>query len=109
MKSLAQKIALQFFLVLAVIVLGISSVLISIVGANIRRAKDAEINNALNTILHAVKNDTSLYAAESKLPYYITYTIYDEETQNITATNAPFIPILPESDKKPVVFSYFFL
>ena len=104
MKSLAQKIALQFFLVLAVLVLGISIILVSIVGANIRKAKNAEINNALDTIIHAIRDDSSLYAAESELPYYITYTIYDEETKNITATNAPFIPILPESEKKPVVY-----
>ena len=104
MKSLAQKIAFQFSFVLALLIVILSTFFISVVGNNARKVKDAEINCALNLILDAVKGKYSLYDAESELPYYITYTVYNADTKDITATNAPYIPILPESEERPITY-----
>ena len=104
MKSLAQRIALQFSFVLALLVVALAGFFVFIIGSNARDAKDKEINQALETIIKALKGKISLYLAEGELPYYITYTIYDAETKEITATNAPFIPILPPAEKKPVTY-----
>ena len=105
MKSLAQKIAFQFFFVLALLVTALSFGLVFFIGQNIRKAKDREIFEALEIIQGAVQGEYSIYDAESDLPYYITYTVYDKNTQEISATNAPFIPILPPAPKKPVSYT----
>lgn len=105
MRSLAQRIALQFSFALALLVFLLASFFISVVGTNVRDMKDKEIEHALESIINAMQEELSIYSVEVELPYYITYTVYDARTREVTATNAPFIPILPVTDKKPV--SYF--
>ena len=104
MRSLAQKTAIKFSFVLALMEISLAAHFISVVDSNARKAKDLEINKALNTIMEAVQGENSLYAAEMELPYYITYTIYDADSKNILATNAPLIPILPEAEEKPRIY-----
>ena len=104
MKSLARKIALRFFFVIALMVLCLSFFLLAMINWNTRQSKNKEIYNALDVITSAVENGKSLYIAESELPYYITYTIYEEATQEIYGTNDPFIPILPLEDS-PVEYT----
>lgn len=105
MKSLAQRIAFRFSFVLATLVILLSCHIIILVTSNARKIKDHEIDSALHNIINAMHGDTSIYAAENKLPYYITYTVYDAATKEITVTNAPFIPILPETDEKSVYYT----
>ena len=104
MKSLAQKIAFKFSFVLALLVTMLSVLLFSVVGASVRKMTDREIKDALERVLQAVKADESLYVTENELPYYITYTVYDADTKEIAATNAPFIHILPPAEKKPIAY-----
>jgi len=104
MRSLAQKTAIKFSFVLALMEISLAAHFISVVDSNARKAKDLEINKALNTIMEAVQGENSLYAAEMELPYYITYTIYDADSKNILATNGPLIPILPEAEAKPRIY-----
>ncbi len=100
MKSLAKKIALQFCSVIALLVISVSILILQLLRTNIRRQNDTEITRAIEILSDAQQAGLSLYEAEISLPYYITYTLYDENTQDITATNDPFIPILPESNEK---------
>ena len=100
MKSLAKKIALQFCSVIALLVISVSILILQLLRTNIRRQNDMEITRAIEILSDTQKAGLSLYEAEISLPYYITYTLYDENTQDITATNDPFIPILPESNEK---------
>lgn len=104
MRSLAQKTAIKFSFFLALMELALAAHFIYIVDLNARRTKDNEIYTALVSIMDALKGENSLYAAESKLPYYITYSIYDGETKEILATNGPLIPILPEAEEKPRIY-----
>jgi signal transduction histidine kinase/CheY-like chemotaxis protein len=104
MKSLARKIALRFFFVIALMVLCLSFFLLAMINWNTRQSKNKEIYNALDVITSAVENGKSLYLAESELPYYITYTIYEQATQEMYGTNDPFIPILPLEDS-PVEYT----
>lgn len=104
MRSLAQKTAIKFSFFLALMELALAAHFVYIVDLNARRTKDNEIHTALVSILDALKGENSLYAAESKLPYYITYSIYDGETKEILATNGPLIPILPEAEEKPRIY-----
>ena len=101
MRSLAQKIALQFSFVLALLVTALAVHVIVVISGNVRTLKAVEINKALESMKHAVQGRISLQAAENDMPYYITYTIYDKDTKEIMTTNSPFIPILPETDGKP--------
>ncbi len=105
MKTLARKIALKFFFVIALLVFCLSFFLLAMVNWNSRRSKDNEIYEALNIITSALEKGTSLYVAEADLPYYITYTIYTENSSDIYATNDPFLPILPLSMGKTVEYT----
>lgn len=104
MRSLAQKTALKFSFFLALMELILAAHFIYIVELNAGKEKETEINKALNSILFALQGENSLYAAETELPYYITYSIYNDETKEILATNGPLIPILPEAEEKPETF-----
>lgn len=104
MKTLARQIALKFFFVIALLVLCLSLFLLTMVNWNSRRSKNNEIYAALEVIVSAVQKGDSLYVAESELPYYMTYTIYEENSQEIFATNDPFIPVLPLTKGKPVSY-----
>ena len=105
MKTLARKIALKFFFVIALLVLCLSFFLLTMVNWSSRRSKDKEIYDALSVISSALENGTSLYVAEAELPYYITYTVYDENTYDPYATNDPFLPILPLSEGETVSYT----
>lgn len=104
MKTLARKIAWRFFFVIALMVLCLSFFLLTMINWSARRSQNNEIYNALNIIKTAVETGDSLYLAEGELPYYITYTVYEEATQEMYATNDPFIPILPQHEAKPVKY-----
>ena len=104
MKTLARKIAWRFFFVIALMVLCLSFFLLTMINWSARRSQNNEIYNALNIIKTAVETGDSLYLAEGELPYYITYSVYEEATQEMYATNDPFIPILPQHEAKPVKY-----
>ena len=104
MKSLARKIALRFFFVIALMVLCLSFFLLAMINWNTRQSKNKEIYNAIDVITSAVENGKSLYVAEGELPYYITYTVYEQATQEMYGTNDPFIPILP-LEESPVEYT----
>ena len=105
MKTLARKIALKFFFVIALLVICLSLFLITMVNWNSRRTKDNEIFDALNVLTSTLKKGDSLYVAEAELPYYITYTVYEEESMEVYATNDPFLPILPLTHGKTVSYT----
>ena len=105
MKTLARKIALKFFFVIALLVLCLSFFLLAMVNWSSRRSKDNEIYEALGVISTALENGTSLYKAEADLPYYITYTVYAANSEDVYATNDPFLPILPLSMGKTVEYT----
>ena len=105
MKTLARKIALKFFFVIALLVICLSLFLITMVNWNSRRTKDNEIFDALNVLTSTLKKGDSLYVAEAELPYYITYTVYEEESMEAYATNDPFLPILPLTHGKTVSYT----
>ena len=104
MKTLARKIALRFFFVIALMVLCLSLTLLALINWSSRQSKNKEITNALDVITSTMKNGGSIYVAEGELPYYITYTIYEESTNEIYATNDHFIPILPLENGTPVEY-----
>lgn len=97
MKSLAQKIALQFFAVIALIVAIISAVVTLLLVHGIREGKKNELMLALTKIEESLAAGNSIHEAEIELPYYITYTIYNPEKDLIIATNDLLLPILPQT------------
>ena len=104
MRSLAQKIALQFSFVLSLLVIILAIHFISVISKSAHKAKEKEIELALNKIVMAMQGYISLYSAENEIPYYLTYNVYEAKTLKSIATNAPFIPILPETEEKPMAY-----
>lgn len=98
MKSLAQRIALQFSFLLALLEIALAAHFIIVIGRNSRTAKEKEIDESFTKIIFSIKSNSSIFVAERDLPYYIIYTVYDADTKSLIASNAPYIPILPETD-----------
>ena len=65
--------------------------------ANIRQRQNSELVSAARIIASAVENRRE-YDAE--LSYYITFAVYKSGTQEIIATNDPFLPVLPVTAKR---------
>ena len=100
MKSLAKKIALQFFLVITFIFLVLFGVLLFLSSAFMREHTDKELRNAIDAIYMSLRTGAPLDIVESELPYFITYTIFRADTKEILDTNDPFIPTLPVTNGK---------
>ncbi len=101
--SLAHRIALRFFLVIALLILILSLALVGMLNLSMRWRRNRELLQVMQHIARSVQDDgiDSLPALEAELPYYIAYTVYsihDGGTEEILATNDPFIPILPQTE-----------
>ena len=108
MKSLANRIALKFSLVIAFLVVCVSVAMIALLRKNIRLRESRELTDGASLIANMVlsENESTLLPSEASIsesediPYYLTYTVYDSSTQKVIATNDPFLPVLPLTQEK---------
>ena len=57
MKSLAQRIALQFSFLLALLEIALAAHFIVVIGGESRKAKENEINESFNKIIFSIKSN----------------------------------------------------
>ncbi len=104
MKSLANRIALKFSIVIAVFVIILSVLVVSLLRYGVRLRESKELYSAAEQIARIVLNgdDASSLAPSDmqNVPYYLTYTVYNAQTKTVIATNDPFIPVLPVTGGK---------
>src|SRR5574344_1310842 len=104
MKSLANRIALKFSIVIAVFVIILSVLVVSLLRYGVRLRESKELYSAAEQIARLVLNgdDMSSLAPSDmqNVPYYLTYTVYNAQTNTVIATNDPFIPVLPVTGGK---------
>ena len=87
----------------------------------VTKSQGLELKNAENELfqkMETLSNDASVtpvFGASlgviPKLPYYVTYIIYDSETSTVLSTNDPFLPLLEETNgkvKRLFIKDYFF-
>ena len=91
----------MFLLTGAVILL--SLVFLFFIRSLISANQTQELKKAEEKVFAAMAFQTvSGYLPDAEIPYYITYVIYDSESQNIVVTNDPFLPLLVPTNGKTV-------
>ena len=109
-KSFSSRISLRFMLVITLAVVLLSLCFLIFVRTLINMEWSRELKQAENEIfkkLDNLSNDESIapvlggtLGEIARLPYYITYLIYDSDSFKILATNDPFLPFLEDSHGK---------
>ena len=104
MKSLARKIALQFFLVIAAIFLVLAIILLIMTSHFARSQNERELQWALQQIELATINhgfDLNLELTEAKIPPFINYVVFNADNpEQIFSTDDPFLHALPVTNGK---------
>lgn len=96
-KSIAFKLSFRFMLLVALILVLLANTFTYMLRLSIRKRQSNELYNSALTLCNELKNDYEPSPELSEIPYYITYLIYEKETEEILYTNDPFLPKLPET------------
>ncbi len=104
--SFAVRLSLRFMFILTIstILLSISFLycIRSLVKANQTEMLIESENQILQDLSENKFQDAELLLLASDLPYYHTYIAYDVDSEEILATNDPFLPLLKETGGKAV-------
>lgn len=98
--SLSLRLSIRFMIFVAVIVLLLSAGFVSLLKLSINSKQKKEVLDATILLCDAMEKEENTLLETLGLPYYLTYCIYDEETQDVLYTNDPFIPFLDDTDGK---------
>ncbi len=92
--SFSVRLSLRFMVILAVAVLTLSIAFIGTIQKFIKdeQSKELEVNS--KALITMVKEGKNIEEETVKFPYYISFAIYDSETQDVIVTNDPYIPLL---------------
>ena len=113
-RSFAVKLSLRFMFVLTIAVLLLSLSFLYFVRSLVNANQTSELKKNQERIFQALENmayteqivdeegSDVLQLLISDLPYYMTYIVYNPETEEIFATNDPFLPLLKETSGKAV-------
>ena len=102
-QSFSVRLALRFMFLLTVAIIILSFAFLFLVRSIVNLNQTEELKNAEQKVFLAMCfQKSSGYLAGAEIPYYITYIAYDIETQDILATNDPFLPFLQTTDGKAV-------
>ena len=102
-QSFSVRLALRFMFLLTVAIIILSFAFLFLVRSIVNLNQTEELKNAEQKVFLAMCfQKSSGYLAGAEIPYYITYIAYDIETQDILATNDPFLPFLTVTDGKAV-------
>jgi len=111
-RSFAVKLSLRFMFILTTALLLLSLSFLYFVKSLVKASQTEELKKNQKAVLQAIENSDykNLGSDElekenfqliiNDLPYYLTYIAYDKETEEILATNDPFLPLLKDSEGK---------
>jgi len=97
--STVRQLSLRFSLLFAVMIALFSAGIIVLLRFGVRQQQNRELISAARTIAEALK-DGRVQEIDADLPYYITFSVYQSGTQEVIATNDPFLPILPVTPRR---------
>lgn len=97
--SVTLTLALRFSLVLALAVLALSVLFTFALRRYIYNSQSRELKESALAL-----ESTALPEQKEKIPYYITYAVYEKNTEEILETNDPFLPLLGATDGKTKKF-----
>lgn len=101
--SVTFTLALRFSLVLALAVLSLAVLFTFALKRYIYNSQSRELKDSAEELALALKTNAQPEQKE-KIPYYITYAVYQKESQEILETNDPFLPLLEVTKGKTKKF-----
>ena len=105
-KSFAVRLSLRFMFVLTSAVLLLSLGFLLFVHFLVRANQTAQLKEGERTVFQSLRNIQSetngrrVFNGIEGIPYFMTYLVYNEETESIITTNDPFLPLLKDSKGK---------
>ena len=103
-RSFAVRLSLRFMFILTVSTILLSLSFLYCIRSLVKRNQTEMLMASENHIfeeLYTLEEDDS-FLLSSELPYYHTYIAYDSDTEEVLATNDPFLPLLKESGGKAI-------
>ncbi len=103
-RSFAVRLSLRFMFILTVSTILLSLSFLYCIRSLVKRNQTEMLMASENHIfeeLDMLEEDDS-FLLSSELPYYHTYIAYDSDTEEVLATNDPFLPLLKESGGKAI-------
>ncbi len=101
-RSFAVRLSLRFMFILTVSTILLSLSFLYCIRSLVKRNQTEMLMASENHIfeeLDTLQEDDS-FLLSSELPYYHTYIAYDSDTEEVLATNDPFLPLLKETGGK---------
>ena len=104
-KSFSVRLSLRFMFILSLAVIFLSLGVLFFLRTMVRMTQFQNLKNAEDQVFLAFSRDNENFKKESvtltpDIPYFITYIIYNSETQEVIATNDPFLPLLSDTKGK---------
>lgn len=100
--SFAVRLSLRFMFVLTVAVILLSLGFLFFLRSLVQNNQTEELRKAENAIYSILEETGEDYIDDQELPYYLTYIAYDVDSEEIIATNDPFLPLLKDTGGKAV-------
>ena len=97
--STIRQLSLRFSLLFAVMIALFSAGIILLLRSGIRQQQNRELISAAQAIAEALRNER-IQDIDADLPYYITFSVYKSGSQDVIATNDPFLPLLPLTPRR---------
>ena len=97
-KEVSFSLALKFMLLLAAAMLFLSVLFIGLLNLSVKNKQSRELRESAAVICQTVANGDIDDLDFITIPYYITYTVYDD-SKNVLSTNDSLLPLL-DSDGK---------
>ncbi len=105
-RSFAVRLSLRFMFILTVSTILLSLSFLFCVRSLVKRNQTEMLMASENHILEELDmlEEDDSFLLSSELPYYHTYIAYDADTEEVLATNDPFLPLLKETGGKALHF-----
>ncbi len=105
-RSFAVRLSLRFMFILTISTILLSLSFLFCVRSLVKRNQTEMLMASENHILEELDmlEEDDSFLLSSELPYYHTYIAYDSDTEEVLATNDPFLPLLKETGGKALHF-----
>ena len=111
--SFAVRLSLRFMFILTTSVILLSLSILFFLRSLVRSNQEEGLVNAANgvfSVISRIQENDDLIRSENasemrpvvmpEIPYFISYIVYDSDTEEILATNDPFLPLLKDTKGK---------
>lgn len=97
-KSFSFRLSLRFMLLLTSAVLVLSVAFVFVVNSFVRANLVSDLNNAAEKLILNIKKNPD--ALSGSVPYFISFVIFENDSEEILASNDPFLPLFKDTRGK---------